>query len=290
MASRMRARLTYANVMATVAVFIALGGGAYAATTLSKNSVGTPQLKNNAVTSTKIKNSAVTSTKIKNGAVTNTKIAANAVDGSKVKDASLTGADINLATLPKVGSATNADNATHAGAADTATNAGHATAADNANHAGTADNIAPPEAWHEIGASGEPSFLGGSANVGPSGLGSTSTETAGFYKDKEGLVHLKGMIKTGTVGPLAGGLFNLPSGYRPGDGKILWFSAFCATAPNNCSTDNGTNAGSSEGYVTLLALGANSGIPISGGSPDGLLIAASGVDVSLDGITFRAVG
>lgn len=33
MAGRMRSRLTYANVMATVAMFIALGGGAYAAAT-----------------------------------------------------------------------------------------------------------------------------------------------------------------------------------------------------------------------------------------------------------------
>jgi len=37
---QMRQRLTYANVMATAAVFLALGGGAYAATHLAKNSVG----------------------------------------------------------------------------------------------------------------------------------------------------------------------------------------------------------------------------------------------------------
>jgi hypothetical protein len=81
-----------------------------------------------------------------------------------------------------VGSATNADNAAHAGAADTATNAVHATAADNATHAGTADNIAPPEAWHEIGAAGEQPFLGGSANYGSLGAGVATGETAAFYK------------------------------------------------------------------------------------------------------------
>jgi hypothetical protein len=43
-----RSRLTYANVMATVAVFIALGGGAYAIS-LGKNSVGSKQLKPGAV-------------------------------------------------------------------------------------------------------------------------------------------------------------------------------------------------------------------------------------------------
>jgi len=35
--------------MATVAVFIALGGGAYAAVTLPKNSIGAKQIKKNAV-------------------------------------------------------------------------------------------------------------------------------------------------------------------------------------------------------------------------------------------------
>jgi hypothetical protein len=47
-------KLTYANVMATVAVFIALGGASYAAIKLPKNSVGTEQLKNGAVTETKL--------------------------------------------------------------------------------------------------------------------------------------------------------------------------------------------------------------------------------------------
>ena len=52
----MHRHLSYANVMATIAVFIALGGGAYAATALPKNSVGATQLRNDAVTSTKVKN------------------------------------------------------------------------------------------------------------------------------------------------------------------------------------------------------------------------------------------
>jgi hypothetical protein len=56
-----RSHLSYANVIATVALFLALGGTAWA---LSKNSVGTKQLKNNAVTGKKIKNGAVTRRKI----------------------------------------------------------------------------------------------------------------------------------------------------------------------------------------------------------------------------------
>src|SRR5437763_10452248 len=40
------ARLTYANVVSTLALFAALGGGAYAAINLPKNSVTTVQVKN----------------------------------------------------------------------------------------------------------------------------------------------------------------------------------------------------------------------------------------------------
>jgi hypothetical protein len=51
----LRGKLTYANVMATLAVFMVLGGGAYAAVRLPKNSVGTRQLKNGAITLAKLK-------------------------------------------------------------------------------------------------------------------------------------------------------------------------------------------------------------------------------------------
>lgn len=47
-------KLTYANIIATLALFIALSGVSYAATKLPKNSVGTDQIKNGAVTSKKI--------------------------------------------------------------------------------------------------------------------------------------------------------------------------------------------------------------------------------------------
>lgn len=59
-----RGRLNYANVMATIALFVALGGSAYAAVQLPKNSVGPRQLKKNAVTTAKVKNGAITGAKI----------------------------------------------------------------------------------------------------------------------------------------------------------------------------------------------------------------------------------
>jgi hypothetical protein len=72
---QIRRRLTYANVVSSIAVFLVLGGAtAFAASHLGKNSVGAKQLKKNAVTTVKIKNNAVTSAKIKNGAVTGAKV------------------------------------------------------------------------------------------------------------------------------------------------------------------------------------------------------------------------
>jgi hypothetical protein len=54
---QLRPGLNYANVIATLALFLALGGGAaYAADQLAKGSVGTKQLKRDAVTGAKVKN------------------------------------------------------------------------------------------------------------------------------------------------------------------------------------------------------------------------------------------
>jgi hypothetical protein len=51
---KLRPRLTFANVVSCLALFVALGGSAYAATQLPKNSVGTKQLKDGAVTEAKL--------------------------------------------------------------------------------------------------------------------------------------------------------------------------------------------------------------------------------------------
>jgi hypothetical protein len=64
MIDRIRARLSYANVMATVAVFIALGGSSYAAITLPRNSVGSKQLRAGAVASSEIKNRSIRTTDV----------------------------------------------------------------------------------------------------------------------------------------------------------------------------------------------------------------------------------
>jgi hypothetical protein len=75
---RFRPRLTYANVIASLALFVALGGSAVAAG-LAKNSVGPNQLKQGAVTAGKIRKQAVNSGKIAPKAVVAGKLGPNAV-------------------------------------------------------------------------------------------------------------------------------------------------------------------------------------------------------------------
>jgi hypothetical protein len=55
MLRKLRSRLSYANVMSSIAVFIVLGGSAYAATKLPKNSVGASQIKTGGVGSSEVK-------------------------------------------------------------------------------------------------------------------------------------------------------------------------------------------------------------------------------------------
>jgi hypothetical protein len=77
-------RLTYANVIASLALFLALGGGAAWAASHKSNKVGTGKLKPNAVTAGKIKPSAVTTSKIRDNAVTGTKLREGAVTYAKL--------------------------------------------------------------------------------------------------------------------------------------------------------------------------------------------------------------
>ena len=102
---QIRKRLTYANVMSSLAVFLLLGG----ATAFAASKIGPNQLKANSVKTGKIVKEAVTTAKLKKNAVTNAKIADNSVTGAKVLDGSLTGSDINLGTLGTVPSANNAN-------------------------------------------------------------------------------------------------------------------------------------------------------------------------------------
>ncbi len=108
---QIRQRLTYANVMSSIAVFFILGG----ATAIAANKITAKQLQSNSVTTAKIKKNAVTASKIKNNSITTGKIANDAVTGDKVKEST-------LGQVPSAAAAVNATNATNAVNATNATN------------------------------------------------------------------------------------------------------------------------------------------------------------------------
>jgi hypothetical protein len=84
-------RLSISNALSLVAIFIALGAGAYAA-----------GLKKNSVKSKQIKDGAVATKDFGDGAVTGPKIADGSIGGEQVADGSLTGADVDEASLSGV--------------------------------------------------------------------------------------------------------------------------------------------------------------------------------------------
>ena len=69
MPARRTRRLSYANVMSSLALFIALGGVSWAAATLPANSVGKRQLKDNAVTGEKVANGSLRAADFARGAL-----------------------------------------------------------------------------------------------------------------------------------------------------------------------------------------------------------------------------
>jgi hypothetical protein len=108
-----------------------------------------------------------------------------------------------------------------------------------------------PSVLHTIGATGEPGFQNGWVNYG------VGYQTAGFYKDSSGVVHLTGLIKAGTANTTA---FTLPVGFRPA--MFLHFPAVSNSAFGVLRID----------YTGTVAPG----------------VEGSTVWYSLDGVSFRA--
>lgn len=63
------------------------------------------------------------------------------------------------------------------------------------------------EEWREVGAAGQPAFANNWVN-----FNSATHATAAFHKDALGNVHIKGLVKDGTITAAA---FTLPEGYLP---------------------------------------------------------------------------
>ena len=82
----LRKRLTYANVMSSIAVFLVLGG----ATAVAAKKIGSNEIKGNSITTGKVKKEAITRAKVKKAAIDASKLAGDAVTTSKIADNAVT--------------------------------------------------------------------------------------------------------------------------------------------------------------------------------------------------------
>jgi hypothetical protein len=167
----LRSHLTYANVVATLSLFLVLGGGtALAAYVVSSNS----------------------------------QVGPGTISGHKPP----TGAHTNI-----IGGSVNAT--------------------DLANQSVTQAKLKPPEPWHELGATGEPTLNSAGGALCSWSNFDSNHDSAAFYRDPFGVVHLKGVLKvTMAIGDNGDcwydngvndqayqianrRIFTLPLGYRP---------------------------------------------------------------------------
>jgi hypothetical protein len=192
-------------------------------------------LGGSAVAVTHLGKNSVGPKQLRKNAVTTVKIKKGAVTAAKVRAGSLTGAQIDSATLGIVPTAQ------------------------------TANAIATPEGWHQIGAPGEPGFTSSWSNAG-----STAYPPAAFYKDHEGIVHLRGVVKNTGTGSVP---FVLPAGYRPGQGIAYYYLILCSGG-TDCTGKLG-------GSAAVIGPGFPGADPGSISLPEGAL-------VSLSEISFRA--
>lgn len=183
------------NLVAYLALFMAVGSGTAWAASLPSNSVGSKQLKSNAVTS------------------------------AKVKDGSLTRADLAADALASGGSGQQGPAGPQGqrgpagpqGPAGAQGVPGQTGPQGPPGPAGPGGGQATVEGWHVIGAPGEPFFVanGGEHSLAWRNFGPSHNQAA-FYKDPYGVVHLRGLVAcTGTACTGATLIFGLPEGYRP---------------------------------------------------------------------------
>ena len=246
--------VAYANVMATIAVFIALGGGAYAAISIPANSIGASQLKSESVGASEIKKGSITGTEIKGGTlkgdlfkkntVTGDEIKAGAIGASEVAIGALLAAHFKPGQLPP-------------GPPGTTGPRGEA-----GPQGPKGDTGAPPqvEGFKSAG------LLNGFANYDEFNDG-TADVPVRFWKDPFGMVHLEGAVERSSVPADWTTILQLPPGYRPAGNYYLSFPVITTGAAD---TDEQI------GYVQVADDGR---VDFNGGKVGYL---------SLTGVTFRA--
>jgi hypothetical protein len=189
-----------------LAVFIALSGTAYATGTQRANTVASIDIINGEVKTVDLGADAVTSSKVLDGVINSADVLDNSLNGVDVRNGQV--ASIDVAN----GSLTGAD------------------VADNGLTGADLDESSldlATETWHEIGAAGEPTFATGSW-VGFASMWEnfdSAHNSAAFYRDRAGIVHLKGLVEFVPVPDcfcvlsdqpvIPWTVFTLPPGYQP---------------------------------------------------------------------------
>jgi hypothetical protein len=97
--SRIRSRLTYANVMATLAVFIALGGSSYAVSDRPAQPQAQAAQSSGSAT---VRPNSVKTGSIANGAVTTADIGTGQVISSDIRDGSIQVVDLSPAVVERL--------------------------------------------------------------------------------------------------------------------------------------------------------------------------------------------
>ena len=281
MLGRLRSRLTYANVMSTLAcVGVLAGGTAYAANTvfsadivdgevkvadIGQGAVATDEIANGQVKTADIGDGEVKTADLANGAASTDKIADAAVTTAKVKNDNLTGGDVAANSLKGA----DIDESSLAGLAF-----GNANTLDGKDSTDFAP--ADTEGWHVIGAPGEPAFPDhNDFSCEFSNLGAPWNDAA-FYKDPWGVVHLRGVVQASNGNTFFCGsldrdleLFQLPAGYRPA-GDVL----------------HATISGDEIGRVDIDTSGL---VRVNGNNAGDIFTRATSY-LSLEGIGFKAGG
>lgn len=97
--------------------------------------------------------------------------------------------------------------------------------------------------FRKVGATGQPPFSGSWANY------ESGWQVAAFWRDPLGFVHLRGLIKSGTLATAA---FTLPPGYRPTVSEIFAVQTDTGVGRVDVSTDGTVTPQS--GGTTYLSL------------------------------------
>lgn len=148
------------NTIALIALFVALGGTAYAATALPRNSVGTPQLKNYAVTTAKINQKTIAALKGNTGPVGPAGSAGPVGPAGPAGPQGTAGSNASLADVAAGGALTGHYPSPQLAAPE------------------TLQSITFENGWHDYGLANNPTR---------------------YYKDPFGIVHLSGGMSGGTL-------------------------------------------------------------------------------------------